>query len=228
MISPVTNNQTQNSAEPLSPAIVSMLNRLANACRDAACTTQQAMDLTIDPAFKVWLEQLRNVHEGSVAEFESVLKSHGGEIRPRHSLRSRIRRWWMRCADAITAGAPLAMMDVCRRDEYRVQATYELALWIMASGPARDVVEQRFQQFVLHRSMIPARRLPQTELFLMQAERLQEIHSAKTTESGSTDSMKQGTQHSPASKSGKLPKGASPAINSNGSRYVPGMAGSHR
>ncbi len=228
MISPVSNSESQNSAEPLSPAIVSMINRLANKCRDAARTTQQAMDLTIDPAFKVWLEQLREVHEGSVAEFESVLESRNGEIRPRHSFGSRVRRWWMRCADAMTAGAPLALMDVCRREEYRVQAAYELALWIMPSGVARDVVEQRFQQFVLHRSMIPARRLPKTEQFLTQADRLQKIHSAETDVAAMDQPEKPSEKFRPAAKSNRLPAGASPAINSNGSRYVPGRMSAER
>lgn len=161
----------------MSSSLAAMINRLANACRDAARTTQQAAELTVDPSFKEWLMQLRDVHEASIGEFELTLRSQSGEVRPRHSFRSRIRRVWMRCAQLISTGSPLVLMSACRSEEYRVQAAYELSLWLLPDGPVRVVVEDRFQQFLLHRSMIPARRLPQTKQFLQQAERLQQIHS---------------------------------------------------
>ncbi|NQV27877.1 MAG: DUF2383 domain-containing protein [Rhodopirellula sp.] len=175
-----TESQSSIVVKPgVSSAIVTMVNRLANACRDAARTTQQAADLTVDPAFKEWLTQLRDVHEESVGELESTLRSQSAEVWPGHSFRSRLRRGWMRCAYSMSAGSPLVLMSACRSEEYHVQAAYELLLWILPNGPVRVVVEDRFQQFLLHRSMIPARRLPQTKQFLRQAERLQQIHSTE-------------------------------------------------
>ena len=157
---------------------VSVLNRLANACRDASRTTDQALKLTIDPAFSQLLLELRYVHDQSVKALESRLKDCNAEVHPRHSLRSRMRRLWMRCAATLTAASPLALTDSCRREEFRVQSAYELALWVLPSGDVRDVVEERFQHFLLHRAIIPIRRLPQTDQFLHQAERLQAIYSA--------------------------------------------------
>lgn len=174
-------SRDQLTDEPvLNPSLVSAVNRLTNACRDAALTTQQAVNLTLDPAFHAWLEQLCKVHEQSISEFERLLEANHFDVQPRHSIGSRARRCWMRCSVAVSAGSPLAMMSACRREEYRVQAAYELALWVLPAGHVRDTVENRFQQFILHRSMIPAGRLPQTRQFLQQAERLQQIHSSDT------------------------------------------------
>ncbi len=166
---------------------VSLLNRLTNACRDAARTTDQAMKLTIDPSFSQWLLELRNVHEQSVKALESRMKDCQAPIHPRHSLRSRMRRFWMRCSATLTAGSPLALTNSCRREEFRVQSAYELALWVLPSNSVRDVVEDRFQHFLLHRSIIPIRRLPQTQQFLHQAERLQEIYSADQEDESNSD-----------------------------------------
>jgi uncharacterized protein (TIGR02284 family) len=178
MSTQTTEMQNGNAGDSeMSSSIAAMINRLTNACRDAARTTQQAADLTADLAFKEWLTQLQNVHEASVGEFELTLRSQSREVRPRHRFRSRLRRGWMRCAHSISADSSLVLMSACRSEEYRVQAAYELSLWILPDGPVRVVVEDRFQRFLLHRSMIPARRLPQTRHFLKQAERLQQIHS---------------------------------------------------
>ena len=180
MSTQTTETQNGNASDSeMSPSVVAIINRLANACRDAARTTQQAADLTVDPAFEEWLTQLRDVHEASFGEFELTLRSQSAEVWPGHSLRSRVRRFWMRCANTFSTGSPLVLMSACRSEEYRVQAAYELSLWILPNGPVRVVVEDRFQQFLLHRSMIPARRLPQTRQFLQQAERLQQIHSTE-------------------------------------------------
>lgn len=183
MASKVTDrNDNSMQAMELSASFATAITRLKNACQDASLTAQQAVDLTVDPVFRSWLQQLHQVHKQSATEFETLLQSFGEETWASRSLLSRMRRVWMRCSSAISAGSAMVIMSACRREEYRVQTAYELALWFLPVGQARETVEGRFQQFILHRSMIPARRLPRTEQFLQQAERLQEIHTPDSAE----------------------------------------------
>lgn len=159
-----------------------VVQRLSDACRDAAHVTRFAAGLAMDPAFKEWLEQLADVHDESVRRIETLIQSRESESGSRFRIRSRLRCAWMRLADSLTAGSPLPLMAACRREEYRVQSAYELSLWLLPADGLRESIENRFQQFLLHRSMIPVRRLPRTEQFLMQAERLRQM---QLSESGS-------------------------------------------
>ena len=161
------------------------LNRLANASRQAAKTTSLANDLAGDPDFKAWLHQLAELHETSAQKFQRLLETEGTGFHHRFGLSGSVRRCLMRCLSVLTEASDFALMDGCRREEYRVQSAYELALWVLPDGSIRETVEDRFQQFVLHRSMIPVRRLPQTRQFLQQAERLQQIHSTSNHEGAS-------------------------------------------
>lgn len=161
------------------------LNGLINVSREAATTTRLANSLAGDPDFKAWLQQLAELHESSALELERVLKAEGFDFSRRSGLRSWLNRCLIRCSPVLSESADFALIDLCRREEYRVQSAYELALWTLPTGDVLDTVEDLFQQFVLHRSMIPTRRLPQTRQFLEQAERLQQIHSASNHEEAS-------------------------------------------
>lgn len=206
------------ASSQLSHGDIATLNRLANACRNAAAVVDEAVRLTVDPAFRAWMLELLQTHQQTVEQLERLLHETSSAVTPRRSLRSWLRRFWMRISDMISVGSPLVLLEVCRSEEYRVQAAYELALWILAPGPERELVEDRFQQFLLHRSMIPARRLPQTRHFLRQAKRLQEIHSPRSDMD--SDSRPQADTRDPVT--GPLPGRLAPAVNPHGSRYVPG------
>lgn len=161
------------------PAPISLVHQLTDACQDAARITRHAAELTLDSAFKEWLSELQDVHEQSARRFESLLRDRGIDVRPGLRIRSRVRCVWMRIADSFTVGSPLVLMAACRREEFRVQSAYELCLWLLPADELRDVIETRFHKFLLHRSMIPVRRLPRTEQFLMQAERLQKMQATE-------------------------------------------------
>lgn len=170
------------------PAPVSLVHQLFDACRDAARITRHAAELTLDSGFKEWLWELQDVHEQSARRFKSLLEDRGIDVRPGLRIRSRARCVWMRIADSFTAGSPLVLMAACRREEFRVQSAYELCLWLLPADALRDAIETRFQKFLLRRSIIPVRRLPRTEQFLMQAERLQKMQSTETEEEFPTES----------------------------------------
>lgn len=193
--SPVSNNSSVNSPDgphPEADASVSIrLNRLINASRQAAQTTRLANGLASDPDFKAWLKQLAELHESSAIELERVLEAEGFEYHKRFNLRSWLRRSLILLTPLLSETADFALIEVCRHEEFRVQSAYELALWTLPAGDIRETVEDLFQQFVLHRSMIPTRRLPQTQQFLLQADRLQRIHSSNGNEVVDSESVSQ-------------------------------------
>ncbi len=159
---------------------VFVLHRLINASRQATRTTRLANDLCGDPDFKSWLDQLCEQHDNFGEELQDLLEAHNIAHTGRFSVRSSLTRLWMRCARRMLVLSDFVLMDACRHSEYQLQAAYEMALWMLPPGTIRETVEDQFQQFVLHRSLIPVRRLPQTREFLHQAERLQQIHSQHT------------------------------------------------
>ncbi|MBI1311161.1 hypothetical protein GC176_07620 [bacterium] len=169
--------RSDNVRSLLDPTSVIVLNRLLNATRQAAMTTRLADGLCSDLDFKSWLHQLSELHDSAGTELRRLLETEDFVFHSQFSLWGSLRRLGMKCARRLLVASDFVLMDVCRRAEYRVQATYEVALWVLHPGTVREVVEDQFQQFVLHRSMIPARRLPQTNGFLQQAGRLQQIHS---------------------------------------------------
>lgn len=185
-------NQRRKNRHQVDAPVSIVLNRLIDASRQAAYTTSLARDQATDPDFEAWLNQLIELHESSVLDLTRVLKSQGYSTQAHFNLRSWLRRCVMRCSPILSETADYLLIDLCRREEYCVQSAYEHALWVLPASEVRDTVEDLFQQFVLHRSMIPTRRLPQTRQFLEQADRLQRIHSPTAHEDAHPDS----TDHS--------------------------------
>lgn len=169
-------DQRQNQRPSDSTAPIELI-RLIEASLQAARTTRLAHQLAGDPDFSAWLLQLAELHESSVVELQQVRNGGPYDTHRRFSFTCWLRRCLMRCTRILPETADFVLIDLCRREEFQVQTAYEHALWQLTAGEIRDVVEDQFQQFVLHRSMIPTRRLPQTRQFLEQADRLQRIHS---------------------------------------------------